>query len=55
MMIKIFGIYIYISRYRMKRRDKLDDKRRNNRRLLNRFKKRIYKKTGGVCASVGSP
>lgn len=52
-MIKIFGIYIYISKHRMKRRDKLDDKRRNKRHILNRVKKRIYKKTGGICSCCG--
>ena len=52
-MIKIFGIYIYVSKYRLKRRDKLDDKRRNKRHILNRVKKRIYKKTGGVCSCCG--
>lgn len=53
MMIKIFGIYIYVSKYRLKRRDKLDDKRRNKRRILNRAKKRIYQKNGGVCSCCG--
>lgn len=37
----------------MKRRDKLDDKRRDKRGVLNRAKKRLYKKTGGVCACCG--
>lgn len=37
----------------MKRRDKLDDKRRNKRHILNRVKKRIYKKTGGICSCCG--
>lgn len=37
----------------MKRRDKLDDKRRNKRHTLNRAKKRIYKKTGGICSCCG--
>lgn len=52
-MIKIFGLYIYVSKYRLKRRDKLDDKRRNKRHTLNRAKKRIYQKTGGVCSCCG--
>ena len=53
MMIKIFGLYIYVSKYRLKRRDKLDKLRSNKRGQLNRAKKRIYKKTGGVCSCCG--
>ena len=53
MKIKLGTIYIYITKYRMKRRDKLDDKRRNKRGILNRAKKRIYKQTGGVCSCCG--
>lgn len=52
-MIKIFGVYIYVSKYRLKRRDKLDKLRSNKRGQLNRAKKRIYKKTGGVCSCCG--
>lgn len=52
-MIKIFGLYIYVSKYRLKRRDKLDKLRSNKRGQLNRAKKRIYKKTGGVCSCCG--
>ena len=52
-MIKLGIFYIYITKYRMKRREKLDDLRRNKRRMLKRVKKRIYTKTGGVCSCCG--
>lgn len=53
MKIKLGTIYIYITKYRMKRRDKLDKLRSNKRGQLNRTKKRIYQKTGGVCSCCG--
>ena len=52
-MIKIFNIYIYVTKYRMKRRDKLDKLRSNKRGQLTPAKRRIYKKTGGVCSCCG--
>lgn len=52
-MIKLGNIYIYITKYRMKKRGKKDDLRRNKREKLNRAKKRIYRKTGGVCSCCG--
>ena len=42
MMFKFFGVYVYITRHRMKRRGKLDDLRRNKRTLTNRIKKRLF-------------
>ena len=54
MRFPFFGIYIYITRYRMKRRDKLDDVRRNNRGKINRANKRIYKNNGCVCSVCGN-
>lgn len=54
MEIKIFNVYIYISKYRMKRRGRLDDLRRNQRKKLNWMKKRIYRKTGGKCSCCGA-
>ena len=43
-MIKIFGIYVYISKYRLKRRDKLDKLRSNKRGQLNRAKNEYTRK-----------
>ena len=53
MEINLGIFYIYITKCRMKRRGKLDDLRRNKRKLLNRAKERIYKKGGGVYSGCG--
>ncbi len=55
MMIKIWKIYIYVTRYRMKRRDKQDNFRRNKRRALNRIRHRLYEAQKGVCRICGNP
>ena len=55
MMIKIGHIYIYITRYRMKRCDKQDDVRRKRSRVLHGAKKRLYRLLDGKCCECGRP
>lgn len=54
MMIKIGSLYIYVTRYRMKRRSARDDIYRNRRKKINRIKKRLYKDQNGECAHCGT-
>ena len=55
MKIELGFIRIYITRGRMKRRDKNDKTRRNNRRRINRVKPDIYERQAGRCFVCGQP
>ena len=50
---KIGRVRIYVTTYRMKRRPKLDDTRRNVRHRLLRKRAALYRRQGGCCAVCG--
>ena len=50
---KICGVRIYVTTYRMKRRPKLDDARRNVRHRLLCKRKALYRRQAGRCGFCG--
>lgn len=50
---KAFGLYFYVSSIRMKRRRKIDEKLRNNNKVLRKYKKMLYAEQSGCCADCG--
>lgn len=50
---KIGRVRIYVTTYRLKRRGKYDDRRRNVRHRLVRLRRRLYRRQGGCCAVCG--
>ena len=48
-----FGIYVYVSSHRLKRRGRREDYYRKHRKRLLRLKRRVYRKSGGVCGVCG--
>ena len=52
---KLFGLYFYISSIRMKRRRPIDEKMRNQRKVLHKRKMLLYRKNGGCCEFCGKP
>lgn len=51
--IKIGPVRVYVTTYRMKRRNKRDDLYRNNRKKILRMKHQIWKRNGGRCEECG--
>lgn len=50
---KIGRVRIYVTTYRMKRRGRYDDRRRNVRHRLLRKRGALYRLQGGCCALCG--
>lgn len=50
---KIGRVRIYVTTYRMKRRPKLDDARRNVRHRLLRKRAALYRRQAGRCGCCG--
>lgn len=50
---KIFGVHVYISSVRMKKRSDMDRKMRNLRKVLQRKKRILFEETGGECERCG--
>ena len=48
-----FGIYVYVSSHRLKRRGERDAYYRKHRKRLLRLKRKVYRKSGGVCSGCG--
>lgn len=52
---KLFGLYFYVSSVRMKRRRSKDEKMRNQRNVLQKKKRLLYKLQDGCCEQCGKP
>lgn len=50
---RLFGLYFYVSSIRMKRRRTIDEKMRNQRKVLLKKKKLLYKLQDGCCEMCG--
>lgn len=50
---RIFGLYFYVSSIRMKRRRTIDEKMRNQRKVLLKKKLLLYESQGGCCEMCG--
>lgn len=50
---RLFGLYFYVSSIRMKRRRTIDEKMRNQRKVLLKKKKLLYKEQCGCCEMYG--
>lgn len=50
---KLFGLYFYVSSIRMRPRRNIDEKMRNQRKVLQRMKPGLYKEQGGICPICG--
>lgn len=50
---KLFGLYVYVTNVRMKRRSKSDRYMRNHREKLMSMKKVHYERQGGMCKRCG--
>ena len=51
--MKLFGLYVYVSSCRMKRRSKRDEIMRSRRHAQKRFKLQLYEEQGGMCEMCG--
>ena len=50
---RLFGLYFYVSSIRMKPRRSIDEKMRNQRRVLQKKKLLLYKQQDGCCEMCG--
>ena len=50
---RLFGLYFYVSSIRMKRRRTIDEKMRNQRKVLQKKKLLLYKQQDGCCEMCG--
>ena len=49
----LFGVHIYVSSIRMKRRRSVDEKLRNKNKTLRRYKNILYAEQEGCCGDCG--
>ena len=50
----LFGVHIYVSSIRMKRRRSVDEKLRNKNKTLRKYKKMLYAEQDGCCGDCGA-